>query len=171
MHCRVIGAVFYFWPSGNGDDDADSVLVYKVERLDFEAFATEPGNVTSASNVEVRCKVRSRGSAGTAILKIVDEGQPVQEGDFLVQFDDSLLQNEKLAQQIIVANDKAALTQAESDLEQPRRRWKNSKASAKRRASFNRSAKSSKARNSSRSKISAAARWPAIRASGCGLAD
>ena len=113
----VIAAAVYFWPRGNGASADDSVLVYKVERLDFEAFTTEPGDVTSAGNVEIRCKVRSRGSAGTAILKIVEEGTIVKQGDFLVQFDDSVLENEKLAQQIIVANDKAALTQAESDLE------------------------------------------------------
>ena len=101
---------------GAPDEANQEILLHRVERSDFEAFVTEPGDVASSSNVDVRCQVKSRGSAGTAIVRICDEGTEVKEGDFLVQFDDSVLQNELIAQKIVVANDKSDLIQAESDL-------------------------------------------------------
>ena len=59
--------------------------------------------------------------SGTPILRICDEGTNVEAGDFLIQFDDSVLQNELLAQKIVVANDKALLIQAQSDLDNANR--------------------------------------------------
>ena len=98
---------------GNLDE---TILVHVIERSDFEAFVTEPGDVTSSSNVEVRCEVESRGSAGVTIVELCDEGTEVTTGDLLVQFDDSVLQNELIAQKIVVAKDKSAFIQAESNL-------------------------------------------------------
>ncbi|MEK6238778.1 MAG: hypothetical protein N2C14_29030, partial [Planctomycetales bacterium] len=120
--CAVVAVVLIVLSRHQGSDVADqAVLLLTVERGDFEAFVTEPGDVTSSSNVEVRCRVRARGSAGTAILKICDEGMHVEPGDFLVQFDDSILQQELLAQKIVVANDQALLIQTDSNLENARR--------------------------------------------------
>jgi RND family efflux transporter MFP subunit len=113
----VIAGVFVVLTSRTTRRESDStILLHKVERGDFEAFVTEPGDVLSSSNVEVRCLVESRGTPGSAILKICEEGTHVVKGDFLVQFDDSALQNEAIAQKIVVANDKALLIQANSDL-------------------------------------------------------
>ena len=103
-------------------DSDQTVLLHRVERTDFEAFVTEPGDVVSSSNVEVRCQVKSRGSSGAFIVKICDEGTLVKEGDFLVQFDDSALQYELIAQKIVVAHDKSGRIQAESDLANAERR-------------------------------------------------
>lgn len=96
-------------------DAKPTVLLHSVQREDFVAFVTEPGDVDSSSNIDVRCMVESRGTSGTSIVKICDEGIRVKEGDFLAQFDDSLLQQELISQKIVVAKDKAALIQAESD--------------------------------------------------------
>ncbi|MGB1815535.1 MAG: hypothetical protein ACPHJ3_09260, partial [Rubripirellula sp.] len=93
-----------------------TLLLHSVERSNFEAFVTEPGDIVSSSNVEVRCQVESRGSAGVTIVSLCDEGTEVEKGDLLLQFDDSVLQNELIAQQIVVAKDKSALIQAESNL-------------------------------------------------------
>lgn len=93
-----------------------TLLLHSVERSKFEAFVTEPGDIVSSSNVEVRCEVESRGSAGVTIVSLCEEGTEVKKGDLLVQFDDSVLQNELIAQQIVVAKDKSALIQAESNL-------------------------------------------------------
>jgi len=111
----VVLAIFLLRRDNGGSDQ--TILVQTVQRGDFEAFVTEPGDVASSSNVEVRCRVRSRGYAGTAILKICEEGKIVTPDDFLVQFDDSVLQQELLAQKIVAANDKARLIQAQNDLE------------------------------------------------------
>jgi len=94
----------------------DTLLLHSVERSKFEAFVTEPGDIVSSSNVEVRCEVESRGSAGITIVSLCEEGTEVKKGDLLLQFDDSVLQNELIAQQIVVAKDKSALIQAESNL-------------------------------------------------------
>ena len=47
----VIGAVYYY-PKQTGKNNASqSILLHKVEKSDFEAFITEPGEVASSSNV------------------------------------------------------------------------------------------------------------------------
>ena len=66
-----------------------TLLLHSVERSKFEAFVTEPGDIVSSSNVEVRCAVESRGSAGVTIVSLCEEGTEVEKGDLLVQFDDS----------------------------------------------------------------------------------
>jgi len=117
----VVGGLLYFFANaGNGAAD-QAILLQTVERGDFEAFVTERGDVSSSSNVEIRCRVRARGAPGSSILKICDEGELVQPGDFLVQFDDSLLQQELLAQRIVAANNKALLIQAQSTLDSAKR--------------------------------------------------
>ncbi|MBC8352789.1 MAG: HlyD family efflux transporter periplasmic adaptor subunit [Planctomycetes bacterium] len=117
----IVGAAFAYLRQSPEPDSGQTLLLHTVEQSDFNAFVTEPGDVASSSNVEVRCRVKSRGAPGTPILRICDEGTNVKEGDFLIQFDDSVLQNELLAQKIVVANDKALLIQAESDLKNAQR--------------------------------------------------
>ena len=111
-----VGYVVLRSGSQNSDSEADELLIHTVARSNFNAFVTEPGDLVSSSNIDIRCQVKSRGTPGSSVVKIVEEGTQVQEGDFLVQFDDSLLQNELIAQKIVVANDKAALIQVESAL-------------------------------------------------------
>jgi len=117
----IIASVLFLVRRQGRDDSNASLLLHRVELSDFVAFVTEPGDVASSSNVEIRCRVKSRGTAGTAILKICEEGTNVKKGDELIQFDDSSLQNELLAQRIVVANDKALLIQANSDLANAKR--------------------------------------------------
>jgi RND family efflux transporter MFP subunit len=117
----AIGLGYFLIPAGapkaGQDESGHTLLLHKVERGDFEAFITEPGQVNSSSNVEIRCRVKSPGSAGSAILKICKEGTQVKKDEFLVQFDDSVLQNNLLQQKILMANDESQLTQAESTLD------------------------------------------------------
>ncbi|MDD4787563.1 MAG: hypothetical protein PHO07_10345 [Pirellulales bacterium] len=46
-------------------------MVHEVTVADFIHDITERGNIESASNVEIRCEVESRGSGGTMILELV----------------------------------------------------------------------------------------------------
>ena len=112
----VLGAVLSSNTSMWQEQSENTLLLHLVERSNFEAFVTEPGDITSSSNVEVRCEVESRGSAGVTIVSLCEEGTEVQKDDLLLQFDDSVLQNELIAQKIVVAKDKSALIQAESCL-------------------------------------------------------
>ena len=102
------------------DADPAQVLVHTVERGEFISLVTESGDVESASNVEVRCEVKSVGGGPTTILEIVEEGMLVKEGDELVRFDDAALTLNLMQQEIVVATDQAARIQAESDVEQAR---------------------------------------------------
>lgn len=74
----------------------------------------EPGDIESSSSVEVRCEVRSRNSSGTNILEIVPEGTRVKEGDFLIELDDSALQQELIQQQIVVSGSESMLIEAQT---------------------------------------------------------
>ncbi len=107
-----------------GISPADSAMTHVVVRSDFEAFVTETGDVASASNREVRCEVQALGTPGTTIIEIVDEGTYVEEGDFIVEFDASALENDETAQKIVVANNNANLIQAESQFENAERTLK-----------------------------------------------
>jgi RND family efflux transporter MFP subunit len=120
--CALAGGAVWVFARQQNDDDADqTVLLHTVERSDFTAFVTEPGDVASSSNVEIRCRVRARGAAGTPILKIAEEGTSVIKDDPLIEFDDSVLQQDLLQQKILVANDKALLIQAQSNLANAKR--------------------------------------------------
>jgi len=107
-------------------------MLQRVERKDFIHEVTERGTVASASNVEIRCMVESRNSAGTQILYIVPEGTYVtpapdwepsdsqaneEPPDLLVRLDSSALEADLTQQQIIVANSHASVIQAQNVLD------------------------------------------------------
>lgn len=93
----------------------ENELTFSVVNRQFVSSIIESGDVASSSNVEIRCRVRERG--GTAILKIVDEGTAVEEGDFLVQLEDSTFRDEVVERKIRVAEDRASVIQAKSNLD------------------------------------------------------
>ena len=64
-------AVFFLIPSDDQDDAVRMMLLHEVQISDFEAFVTEPGDVESSMNTEVRCEVESLGQSGTAIISII----------------------------------------------------------------------------------------------------
>ena len=128
--CLLIGgclAAFFIYgeqEQSQAISPADAGMTHVVDRSDFEAFVTETGDVASASNREVRCEVQALGTPGSTIIEIVDEGTYVEEGDFIVEFDASALENDETAQKIVVANNNANLIQAESQFENAERTLK-----------------------------------------------
>ena len=111
----VMGWWFLAGPAGG--DRNGGPLTSPVVRGEFVHLVTETGEVDSLRNVDVRCEVKSQGSPGTLILEVVPEGTYVQPGDFLVKLDSSSLEQEALAQEINVNSSKAAVVQAEAELE------------------------------------------------------
>ena len=95
-------------------DDADRPVVHTVTRGVFTHDVTEPGDLESSSNVEIRCEVKSRNSSGTMILQIIPAGTLVEPGDFLVQFDASALELERTQQQIVVNSSQALMIQSKN---------------------------------------------------------
>ena len=97
----AIGAVAWsMLPGVSWGTKEATPLMYRVERGDFIHDITERGELLSASNVEIRCEVQSRNSAGTTILEVIPEGTYVEEGQILVRLDDSALKTEETQQQI-----------------------------------------------------------------------
>jgi len=118
-----IGALLgSFWINGSRTTSSptDNALAFTVFRGEFVASVVEPGDVESSSNIDIRCNVKARGRDGTSVIDIVPEGIRVEKGDFLAQLDDSVLRDELIQEQIQVAINKAAVIQAESDLETAR---------------------------------------------------
>ncbi len=85
-----------------------------VKRGPLELSITERGNIDSAANVTLTCLVE--GEAGTAIIKIVDEGTRAKAGDVLIELDSSRLRNEAISQQIVVEQAIATEQSAEKNV-------------------------------------------------------
>ena len=110
----------YTWMDrGEATSVEDNELTFAAFESSFVSSIIESGDVASSSNVEIRCRVRERG--GVAILEIVQEGTLVSEGDFLVQLEDSTFRDEVVERKIQVAQDRASVIQAESNLNAARR--------------------------------------------------
>ena len=106
------------------DGDVANELLFEVMQGNFVSSVNETGDIESSSNIEIRCEVKSRGKAGTAVITIIPEGTMVKEGDFICQLDDSVLKDELTTQKISVAEDRAMVIQAASDLDTARRSLK-----------------------------------------------
>ena len=113
----VVTGSIYFRNVDQGIVLADDLLTYETFRGNFVSTVNESGDIESSRNEEIRCEVKSQGRAGTAILKVVDEGTKVKKGDFLCQLDDSVLKDQLTEQKIKVAQDRASVIQSESDLD------------------------------------------------------
>ena len=101
------------WPRLPWSSVENGPMMHVVERGEFVHEITDRGNVESASNVEIRCEVRSPGTSGTTILEIVPEGTYVQPGDLLVRLDSSSLEDDRTKQQVAVNNAKALMIEAQ----------------------------------------------------------
>lgn len=106
------GGGLWWWVRHRGAADDTRVLLHTVERDDFELTVTERGEIEAFDLTEVRSLVKSKNTAGTAILRIVQEGTAVKKGDFLVELDSSALDAERLTQQIAVNTAQAAVVEA-----------------------------------------------------------
>jgi multidrug efflux pump subunit AcrA (membrane-fusion protein) len=97
--------------SGPADSDRD-VLTVAVARGDLVVTVTEDGHVESATNINVKCEV----PGPIRILELVPDGAPVKQGDTLAQLDSSSIEDDILAQEIVLAKAEAAKIKAEKDL-------------------------------------------------------
>ena len=114
------GALSLLWWM-NIDEESSALeiqpLFEEAKIAEFKLEITEPGEVKSAENVEIKSEVKSRGSGGVSILEIVPEGTLVKKGDFLVRLDDASLQKDLLRQRISVHQANATLVKATADVE------------------------------------------------------
>ena len=111
----VGGVVYLTFPRLSLSSQDTGPMFHTVALGDFVHDITERGNVESASNVDIRCEVESRGSQGTMILELIEEGTYVKPGDVLCKLDSSSLEQELVQQQIICNTSKAAVIQAQNN--------------------------------------------------------
>ena len=111
----VVGLAGYFWWQPSQQPLAETTLTHRVASAEFEFEITERGELKSTGNTEIRCEVKAREKGSTTtILRIVPEGTMVEEGDFLVEFDSSALELEKLQQEIAVNTSRALLEEVKN---------------------------------------------------------
>ncbi|MBI2481456.1 MAG: HlyD family efflux transporter periplasmic adaptor subunit [Planctomycetia bacterium] len=100
-----------------GPDAASMPLLAEVTRGTYDHIVLEEGEVESSNNVEIRCLVRAR-SAGsgpaTSIIDVIPEGSHVKQGDWLVTFDSSAIEQEVSRQRIVVNTAEATTIQAQA---------------------------------------------------------
>lgn len=108
----AISGGYWWWASQPNARGTTNAILHAVKRDNFVLEVVERGEIQSAGLNEVRSLVKSRNTAGVAILKIVPEGTEVQEGDFLVELDSSTLKEERTTQQINVAQVESLVIEA-----------------------------------------------------------
>ncbi len=99
--------------------DYRDLIEAEVISAPFDHIVLEQGEIESSSNIEVVCKVESRGnSSGTAILWVIDEGARVSKGDKLVELDASQLELLLKESRIQVITAEASVATARALVEQ-----------------------------------------------------
>ncbi len=99
-----------------GADRADGsrgALSYQVSRNPLQVTVVADGNLESASNIEVKCRV----AGGGTILWIVEDGKVVEEGEEIVKLDTSAIDDKLNSQRIVYEKALATQIQAQEDLE------------------------------------------------------
>ena len=114
----VGGAGYTVLSSSHGTVDPDELITQVARRGPFDHIVLEQGEVESSSNTEIVCEVKSRGSGGTAILWVIEEGTRVKKGEKLVELDSAELELNLKEQKIQVITAESRLATAEAKLEQ-----------------------------------------------------
>ena len=115
----VIGGAGYVVLNKSGTSvDPDALITQVAKRGPFDHIVLEQGEVESSSNTEIVCGVKSRGSGGTAILWVIEEGARVKKGEKLVELDSAELELNLKEQKIQVITAESRLATAEANLEQ-----------------------------------------------------
>ncbi len=113
------GGGYYYWMRTRASAIRTDLIVAEASRGPFDHIVLEQGELESASNVDIVCKVRARGGAsGTALLWVVEEGTLVKEGDKLLELDSSALETSQKEKRIIVIAAESAVASAEALVEQ-----------------------------------------------------
>lgn len=117
----VLGASGYGWwryQSSNASKMLDAPVTQVISRGPFDHIVLEQGEIESSSNVEVKCEVKGKGTSGTPILWVIDEGTYVKKGADLVKLDSSALEAELQTQRITLSAADAAVISSDAAVKQ-----------------------------------------------------
>lgn len=98
---------------GHRNETVESKLVQPTRGMFLHEIAVR-GDISSSSNVDIKCDVRSQ--SGVMILSVIPEGTTVKKGEILAQLDSSQLIESRVSQVNTVATSEAELSAAENDL-------------------------------------------------------
>jgi HlyD family secretion protein len=96
-----------------GADAMRGALTCDASRSSLQITVTAEGNVESASNIEVKCRV----AGGSTILWIVEDGKIVEEGEEIIRLDTSAIDDKLNSQRIVYEKALATQIQAQEDFE------------------------------------------------------
>ena len=96
--------------AGAGGPAATAYKTFVAIKGPLTITVTEDGNVESANNVTIKCRVEG----GASILEIVDDGAIVEEGDQLVKLDDAAISDNIAAQKIAMGKAESAKISADA---------------------------------------------------------
>ncbi len=113
-----IGGWIYYRNASGYVGSENAPILETVFRGDFDHIVLEQGEVGSSSNNELKCQVKARGSTGTPILWVIDEGTYVKKGDKLCELDSSALENEIKGQRIVVSAAEALVISSDAAVRQ-----------------------------------------------------
>jgi len=105
---------YYRFKSDSGPKESDQPLLQTVARGPFDHIVLEQGEVESSSNIDVNCEVKAKGTSGTPILWVIDEGTYVKKGDKLVELDASAFEDALTTQRIQVSGAESAMISSEA---------------------------------------------------------
>ena len=114
---------YRYWADRQDSVSSTELITRAVSRGPFDHVVLQQGEIESSSNLEIICEVQSRGSGGTQILWVIDEGTRVQAGDKLVELDSSQLEQELKEDRLRVITAESSVKTAEAVLEQAKIAW------------------------------------------------
>lgn len=105
---------YYRYKFDNTPLNTNQPLLQTVARGPFDHVVLEQGEVESSSNIDVVCEVKAKGTSGTPILWVIDEGTYVKTGDKLVELDASAFEDELTTQRIAVSGAEATVISSDA---------------------------------------------------------
>lgn len=94
-------------------EESSGPVLHTVTRGPLRITVTADGHLESASNVEVKCNVRSW--EGSKIQWIVENGTYVEKGEKIIQLDPSAIEEELQEERVEYQDARAAFAQAQQD--------------------------------------------------------
>lgn len=107
----AVGAAAYL-SSGASLEDTSARLTHVIARGDLTVSVTEVGNLESAKNHEIKCRVKGE----TTVIWIIEAGAIVKAGDVLVRLDAAAIEDKINEQKIKYQTALSTYAQSETDV-------------------------------------------------------
>lgn len=113
-----VGFGWWYLNGGKSKSNSTAPVLHTVTSGPFDHIVLEQGEIESSNKVEVKCEVKGKGTSGTPILWVIDEGSYVKKGDELVKLDSSALESDMKSQRITVSSADANVISSDAMVQQ-----------------------------------------------------